>query len=413
MELMAEVNDLLRRLGTAACEIAFVYSHSGASHVYPRPWREVWRAYWAFVREMTEAAHLPVLTFFAETLAKSLACHPEVTVIVLNEFFPIPPTEIEFLEKWLEENSRRRVVCFGGGAGHRWSPDSLFQNFRLRPPEMTSLVSADPARPVEIVYPAPRSRLQFAGTAEHDAILGRECEIGSASFCRLRLRCDATTEVLYRAPEDDVPVIMRRRIPGGGEAWFVATSLDDNRFNFPFRRFFDAIAAEPGNGNTPGGRAPLRVARATQNVFFNSTQNGYFVVSNCSADAGSLTLASPVRCWDVQARRIAKSLRTIRLAPGSIRVFRVLDDSCPVLDVKRSIHLRSITGTMPHATIGGMFHRSIDVIATAKPDACAISGVPASMSVKTLRKGVWVASIEGIPSGDTMIEILFESQAQA
>lgn len=407
MNLMARVNPLLRRLSPPSCEVAFVYSHAGASHVYARPWRETWRSYWNFAHEMVEKAHWPFLTFFAESLEQCLAAHPEVRVLVLNEFFPIPEHEIALLETWLEEKPGRHVVYFGGHDGHSWLDSHLFHEYRLLPPEMTRLCGVDTSKPVEIVSLDPMAEICFLEKDTADAVLGKTTKVGASAFCRPVFDDHAGVDILYETDEAGVPLLTRRPFGNGSTAWFVGVSLEGRQLTFPFGTFFERVVKSSKSAAPKSAWPQVRVASATQNVFFNTTRTGFFIVANCSSVAGELKFGKSQELWDVCEEKLVEKTRKVELAGCSLRLFRLVKQGTRILDVQNAIYLMEISETRAQSTLRGMFHMNVVLVSQSRPSKILADQAQA-VDFESERCGeVWKSSLRGLPQDDISIQVFW------
>lgn len=399
MALMTQVNDVLRRLSPPASEIAFVYSHAGASHVWPKPWRETWRAYWTFARNMVEKHRMPFLTFFAETLRESLEKHPETRIVVLNENFPIPPEETEFLEEWVSGDAARHLVYFGGRDGYRWSHDTLHTHYTMRPPEMARLFGINIDKPVEPIYGDSTCVLEV--TADNaQPVFGDMMRVSASCLCRPALTVNA--EAVYVAGENRAPVIVRRRYKGGGDAWFVGLPLEANRLDFPFRTLFSALLGQVSQ--LPGSASVIDQAEG--DVFFNVTQNGYLVVANCGTGQASVRLDETRYVYDVQ-ERTRGDVRKINLEPLSLKVMRFISDQTLLYDVRNAIYIMKIVEGDKSVNVHGMFHGAAELVLSRHPAGIEFSGQPLAWETsQETRDGVWV-KLSGIPLRDGDLSIRF------
>jgi hypothetical protein len=108
------------------------------------------------------------------------------------------------------------------------------------------------------------------------------------------------------------------------------------------------------------------VKSATPGVYFNTAGSGYFVMANCSEVAGSVTVQEPIRAWDVDQQKMAK-LSKLQLPALSVRLFRLMQESTVVLDVRNAILLKSIASRADHVLVGGLFHHTIELVTTKRP----------------------------------------------
>ena len=392
MDLMTQTNDLLRRLGPATAQIAFVFSYSGTSHVWPRPWREVWRTYWCFAQHMVEQEHTPFLTFFAETLEHSLVAHPEVTVVVLNEYFPLPPSEVDLLGRWVAADTARRIVYTAGHDGYRWQQKQLHSEYRMFPPEMAALVGIDTTQPVRIHYPDPE--ITMSALEPDDAQLGPTSAIRVTAICRPQFGDDVKT--VYQVA-GEVPVVTVKPAGSGGKAWFVGVALESPQFHFPLAkllRYLAGVVADP------------QIVRATQSIFHNVSRSGYFVIANCAESAGHIELQQPLRCWDVDAEKLVK-FRALDLPALTIKLFRRVDANTLLLDIRNAILVQEIIEAPNEVLVRGMFHSTVQLVLQKRPKSATGSSSVVSVSKPAKEGKVWRIDVSNISLQETELRITF------
>ncbi|MBX7245121.1 MAG: hypothetical protein K1X53_06460 [Candidatus Sumerlaeaceae bacterium] len=356
MELMTHTNDMLRRLGTPAAEVAFVFSYSGISHAYPRAWRDVWKGYWNFAQQILEGGNFSFLTFYAESLAHHLQQNPQVRVVVLYEFMPIPPEEVAVLERWVREGGERRILCIGGRNGYRWDHAHGFETYRLRPPEMFSLCGVDVEEPVRIASLESTTKVEFVSNFVSDRVFSVMSFVNSATLCHPRFLPDAEVDVVYRTQCEGLPVVTRRRFGDGGEAWFVGVSLDGPVFTSPMRRIVRTLL-----GYEQEQRRQL-VLESGHGIYHSLTKNGFFVVANTSKDRNQIKFSFPQSLWDAPNTRMIRALKSLWMEPWSVRLFRLLGPETRILDLEGCVQLQQIDEGESEVLIEGMFHREFRLL---------------------------------------------------
>ena len=110
-EFLSKTMKLASRLGQPRSPVAFVFSYSGTRHAEPLTYETVFSHYLALAKYMASKAHIPMLTFHAETLERELEDHPEVQVLVFEEHFPLTAEQMLVIRKWWQGMEKRAAIC--------------------------------------------------------------------------------------------------------------------------------------------------------------------------------------------------------------------------------------------------------------------------------------------------------------
>jgi len=404
MDLIARLNPFYGRLGRVAAPVAFVMSDEGMSHALPRPWREAWRTYWNFARPLLFNDGVPFLTLSAGTLAQTLKSLPQIRFIVLSEYFPISQDEVEFLRKWLAKSSSRRLIYFGSRNGYRHEHGTLYADFRNLPPEQVELFGLSSRVPLTTALNDAALRLDFAGSDPADAFLGATVVVPSeGGYARPRDASwlpGATTEILYRAADENkTPLIWRSRIEKRGEAIFVGLSLDGSGEVFPLSKFLRAAAGSKL-------RRPI-LADFSHGLLWNTTSNGYMVVSNPSPEPQSFKLrAGKWAWWDSRERKIVNSSAPQTMPALDFCVLRRLNHNDLFVDVEGALLLEKIVQKGRRLILRGRFAPMTRLWLRDAPKAIKVGAEGLTLDVVEDRE-VKCIEIHRVPRGSIEMEVDF------
>ncbi|GEM_PF-423945 len=356
LEFLGRANEATRRLGRPQCSVAFVYSYRGTSHAWPLRHSEIFDRYWAFARQMAfeagplmptgdrvePAGRIPFKVFYADTLARSLECNPEVRLLVLDEYHPLSDEETRLVARWIDEappESPRAALVFASGYGYSASADRAGDDELHRAwPALLELCGFDsewPARP-RILN---RSR-RLKPVAPLKRLPPTLRQPGGAYIFRLldaRLR--PGTEVLVEEDIENLPWLVMRPARGGqdsektradkekakGGVWTLCSGLWPRTLP-PVAPIVRHILAEIG------ARPPEIVAG--EGVLWNLAANGYLIATNPTASDSHIDLAETgARYWDTRARQFISTTRAAIAAYDFLLARRLLDGQ-RVLDVE-------------------------------------------------------------------------------
>ena len=338
MKFMQETNKYISRLGKASSPIAFVFSYNGISHILPKSWKDVWKSYWNFARKLLYEEKIPFLTFFGETLQESLKRHPEVKVIVLNEYFPISKEEIDLLKKWINEDSSRRLLYFGGRWGYRYDFKVLYNDFTYLLPEMTELFGIDSEKEIEIIATDNYVEIEFTKGGEVDAFLGKRSVIHCAGHCSPKFKKSKSLETLYRTERDGLPLITSYKYGSGGLALFCGIPLD-GELEFDLAKILRYLLKHTNKDNA----VSTIIEEASRGILHNITQNGYIVISNCDDEKGYYRMNGVGKqIFDVKKRKFVKSEKRVSILPLYFHIYRLVKDCENVIDLENMVYLEKI-----------------------------------------------------------------------
>jgi len=405
MQFMKETNKYISKLGKAASPIAFVFSYSGISHILPKSWKDVWKSYWNFARKLLYEEKTPFLTFFGETLRESLARHPEIRIIVLNEYFPINKEEILLLKKWISEDSLRRLLYFGGRWGYRYDWKGLYNNFEYYPPEMLELFGIDSNKEVEIVAENDYVEIEFCGNKKADAFWGDKVEIGCAGYCIPAFKKSNALKIFYQKKANKIPLVTSYKYKNGGEALYCGISLDGD-LNIDLRNLLIYLLINTGKGFTD---FPV-IKEASRGILWNITQNNYFVVCNNDDKSGLYKIELTGKdLYDVKKKIFVNSNDTRRIAPLDFHIYRVVGKNENVIDVENIVYLDRVEHLGGEEILSlfpgpGCF---VKILLRKLPGNIFVSNQKVRFKSEQLRGGVEI-KIKNLPQQLTQIKLVYE-----
>jgi hypothetical protein len=407
MRLLSSLHPYLNRLGRAISPIAFVFSYEGIARLLPRAWKDSWRHYWNFARTFLYEEKIPFLTFYAEHLEECLARHPEVRLIVLSEYFPIPQKEIKFLKRWVEADARRRILYLGCRNGYCFDPVSLYNNFDPRPPEMLELFGVDTAVPIEIFADDDYVRLNFSGRDRREHFLKGSTEFSCCGYGVPKFRPIKRLDVLYTSaskrklersgnPESSGPIIVKLATPRGGFLLYVGLSLDGSANELPLPHILEYLLRD----------ADYPVQHASRGILWNRTSTNYLIVSNIYEERGTYEIApADARLWDARKKKLLHPPLRLSIHPLSFHVYRMIPKNSPLLDFTGFIYVTSLEESPRRITINGFSSPQISLHTLKQPKKCVVNAREAEFSCLTRGSLVNVA-IPATP-GDVALAVHF------
>lgn len=405
MELLAEVNKYMGRLGTVASPIGFLFSTRAQTKILPRSWKDIWRIYWNFASELQFREKMPFITLFSERLKECLENHPEIKIIILSEYFPAPPHEIELLKKWVSEAKDRVLVYIGSRNGYRYDEKPEYFSFDWKPSELLSILDADITKPVEQHAEDDAVEIRFTGSDYEDAFLNKKAVIECAGFGipQLKKSCESEWKILYKTVPGDFPVIRRKRIKGGGTLLFCGISMDSPRFAFPVKDLIDYALLKT---KTRGRDFPL-IKKSSKGVLYSQTSQNYVAVSNINNSEGHFEISKyDSSLWDVKKSTLISPPLKIKIAPLDFHVYRLIDEGYSVLDVEGMVFLSDISEQKNSAVIKGSAGREITLKTALRPKEICANGAKIDFEAKK-KKEWFLTKIDGLECGDITLEIWF------
>jgi len=392
MALLSEVNQCLPRLGSPISPVAMIFSYAAMTRRVPRPWTETWKSFWFIAQQLLYENKIPALVFFAESLAESLARHPETKILIFGEYFPIPPEEISMLEKWLKADASRRLLYIGARNGYRWKLDAPYFEFRPKPPEMLSLFGCDAEQPIRVAAHGGKTKLNFISKNPADAFIGKNPILKCGVRGVPALKNSAELEILYTAGANNESIIFRRRIAGGGAAMFVGLSTDGCDNNLPIDLFVRHLLEEAGIAKDEYPSVQTK----SDGILWNRTANGFIIISNCSGAHAVCSLPlKEGRLWDVRKGAFLQKGKKISVPPLDFRLLKIISDAHNLLDIQGQIYLNAVDDTPDYLSVNGYFGRQVKTLLLRKPLSIQFENAAASYNLQKQKE--WYKAFITLP----------------
>ncbi len=370
MDLLADVNKYFPKFTTAKSEIAFLFSTRSQAKLIPRSWKDIWKVYWNFAVELQFNNNIPFVTLFADRLKECLDNHPEVKIIILNEYFPISESEINLLKEWISASEDRVLIYFGARNGYRYSEEPLFFSFVWRPSEILKLFDCDINQPINLYAEDDFVRLKFSGEDYNDAFLGKNPVIESAGFGMPVFAKDEDNswKTLYTTDLENEPVVRMKKIKGGGNLIFSGLSLDSPQKIFPLVDFINfAIRLKDKYGNKSENKI---MKKASKGVLYNRTSLNYLSVSNIYNYPGKYEIGlEGYKIWDVKKNRLYEQTKKFKIEPLDFHVLRFIGADEKMLDIDGMVFLKSINVCDNITSIRGLWKNKITIKSLTPPDS--------------------------------------------
>ena len=399
MEVLTEAAKYASRLGQPASPVAFVFSYSGTRHAEPLTYETVFSHYWALAKHMAFKAHVPMLTFHADTLDQNLAEHPEVQVLVLDEHFPLSAQQMMAIRRWWEGHAKRSVVAFGAGLGFVSDVNSpgaqpcagsfpgVFELIGLKQEERPEFASDQPVA------------LRDVSRIRRSAFLGEDTSLDITKIANVRRIFGSRANVLYEADieEEKIPVVVEWRDRStlavfcgfGLSPHTVAAAEKAIRYALSEMDCPDLIVDSCGDG-----------------IMWNVNRNDYVVLSNVS-DKKSGAVGRPGRAhfWDCREQKmLPDGDPQLDVEPKSFRVFRVVGRRSKFFDVLGASCFRSLVDGAGRAEIGLCAGRTTVLVLKASPKEVRVDGGPCTVSQEVVG-GTYHVTLQQCPPGERRIAL--------
>jgi len=411
MELLARVNRCLPRLGSPASPAALVFSYTAMNRTVPRPWTESWKSFWFLAHDLLYQEKYPVLTFFADTLADSLCRHPETRLLIFHELFPVSAKETRLVEEWLEEDASRRILFIGSGCGYRQDLDALYHAFEPLPSEILRLFGVDMARPVATFSDGLEVCLQSAGLVDSEAPIGFNPTLRCPSWGAPELRDKASADILYTAGQEQRPVVFLRRFPSGAQALYAGLSTDGFCNDLPMRRLVDFLLKKtplPTDGNN-GDAPPFPVQTRSTGLFWSRTQNGFFMLSNTSAEPARCKIAgNGGALWNVLGESWIENSLDVVVPPMDFLCLRQVNNGDCLLDIEGQVYLTAVSMSAETLSVTGLFQRRLVLKLRREPVSVSLRGKPVNYQLQSAPYGSMIIMNMDKP-GEGLLEIRFKA----
>lgn len=398
--LLSEAASYAGRLGQPYSPVAFVFSDSGGRHAAPNDYETVFRHYWALAKGMAEDAHLPMLTFHAETLQGSLMEHPEVRVLVFEEHFPLTVDQMLVIRDWWQGPEKRAIVAFASGLGLSADPELPGSRPCTRAlPGVLELIGLrqDPDEPV-YSFEKPM-KLRDVSRVRRSAIFQDYPDLTLDRVANVRRVFGSRATVLYEADLDEpkIPVVSE---------WKDRTTL----------AIFCGFGLEERNSRAAqlAVRYALKetdssitiIGDCSDGLLWNINRNGYIVISNVSDNRGT-AIGRPGRSqfWDCKAQEmVPEGEPQFTIAPHSFALYRVVGRRSKFFDIRGVSYLRSLVDGAGRADIDVVAGRSTTLVLRASPKEIAVDGKACTITQQVIN-GAYHVTLQQCAPGDRRISL--------
>lgn len=384
MEVLSDAALLSSRLGSPVGPVAFVFSYSGTRHAEPFTYETVFPFYWELAKKLHFEAHIPMLTFFADTLQEDLARHPEVQLLILEEHFPLTTSQMGAISKWWQGEEKRSVVSFGTGLGFCAECDYP----GLRPsnsacPGVFELIGLSQEEDPQYVSDEPIV-LRDVSRIRRSAFLGDGMVLPVKEIANVRRVFGSRATVLYEVdlPDAHVPVVAEWR-DRATVALFCGFGLSGN-----VDQAEKAIRYALKEVGFPG----FMLDSCSEGILWDANKHDYVAVSNLSDKEGSATSrAGRHNLWDCREQRLLGDNEfEIKVPPGSFRVFRVVGRRSKFFDVLGATYLRKLTDGAGRAEIDLWAGRTTTLVLRTSPKEISVDGKHCAVTQEVINEAYHV-----------------------
>lgn len=391
MEVLSDAASLSSRLGNPVGPVAFVFSYSGTRHAEPFTYETVFPFYWELAKRLQFESHIGMLTFFADTLEEDLARHPEVQLLVLEEHFPLTPSQMMAISRWWQSEEKRSVVSFGTGLG--FCADNEYPG--LRPsngacPGVFELIGLKQEDEPQYVSEKPIV-LRDVSRIRRSAFLGDGMVLPVNVIANVRRVFGSRATVLYEVdlPDAHVPVVAEWR-DRATVALFCGFGLSEN-----IDQAERAIRYALREVGFPG----FILDSCSEGILWDTNKHDYVVVSNLSDKEGTAT-GRPGRSnfWDCRERKMLPDGDVeIKVPPKSFRVFRVVGRRSKFFDVLGATYLRSLIDGAGRAEIELWAGRTTTLVLRASPKEILVDGKHSTVTQEVINGAYHVTLQQCLP----------------
>lgn len=399
MELLSDAASLCSRLGNPGAPIAFVFSYHGTRHAEPYTYETVFPFYWELVKRLQFDSHIPMLTFFADTLEDDLARHPEVQLLILDEHFPLTSPQMMAISRWWQSEEKRSVVSFGTGLG--FCADNEFPG--LRPsnaacPGVFELIGLKQEDDPQYVSDEPIV-LRDVSRIRRSAFLGDGMVLPVNVIANVRRVFGSRATVLYEVdlPDAHVPVIAEWR-DRATVALFCGFGLSKETVGCAELAIRYALREVGFSG--------LIVDSCSEGILWGANKHDYVAISNISDEEGSVT-GRPGRSnfWDCRERRMLPDGDVqIAIPSKSFRVFRVVGRRSKFFDVLGATYLRRLVDGAGRAEIDLWAGNTTTLVLRASPREIMVDGKHCTVTQEVIN-GAYYVTLQQCPSGERKISL--------
>lgn len=400
MEVLTKAAYAASRLGQPSAPVAFVYSSSGTNHAKPFTYETVFSHYWALAKQMAFNAHIPMLTFHAETLEKDLADHPEVRVLVFEEHFPLTVEQMRVIREWWQGPEKRSVIAFGAGVGFSANLDEPGEQPCAKSfPGVLELIGLKQEEEEFQFETGTALAIRDVSRVRRAAFLGNNGLGDIKKVANVRRVFGSRANILYDIENGDT------RIP-------VVAEWEDRTTLAIFCGFGlsheTALAAERAirYALREVDYGPIFVESCTEGILWNINKSGFFIAVNLSDTEGSATIRpGRARIWDcLEEQELPEGDTTIKVAPHSFRLLRVLGRKSKFYDIRGCLMLRKLVDGAGRADVEILAGRKTTFVLRKSPKEIIVDGKPSTIRQEIIN-GVYYVTLQQCNPGERKITL--------
>jgi hypothetical protein len=397
MDILSSAAKYANRLGKPQSPVAFVFSHSGMRHVDPLTYDKVFSHYWTLAKELAFNAHIPMLTFHADTLDKDLKDHPEVQLLVFEEHFPLTMEQMLVIRNWWQSSQKRAAIAFGSGKGYNADPvfpglgpcaasfPGILELIGLRQEEGLTLESDGGIELKDV------SRVRRSAFLEDATKVKKIADV--------RRIFGSRASILYEAEinQNKIPVVAEWR-DRSTLAIFCGFGLSADTASISSKAVSYALREV--------NASDLMIDSCSDGVFWSINAHDYVVLSSISDKEGSAT-ARPGRAnlWDViNQKMLPDGDPKITLAPHSFGLYRVVGRRSKFYDVQGIQCIRRLTDGAGRAEIEVLAGQKTVFVLRNSPKEIFVDGKSCTVSQEIV-DGVYYVTLLQCNPGERIISL--------
>ncbi|MCE5199666.1 MAG: hypothetical protein ABFD54_11835 [Armatimonadota bacterium] len=387
------------RLGRPTSPVAFVFSYSGTQHAEPFTYETVFAHYWALAKQLAFRAHVPMLTFHAETLQRDLEEHPEVQLLVFEEHFPLTIEQMLVIRNWWQGRERRAAIAFGAGLGLSSDPETPgLQPCAKSFPGIFELIGVRQEEDLQVVSDEPIA-FNDVSRVRRSAFLAEDAQPNVYKIADVRRVFGSRANVLYEAEiaDNKVPVVAEWR-DRSTLAVFCGFGLSSDTAEMAEKAIRYALREVDASS--------LIVDSCSDGVVWSMNINDYLVMSNLSDKEGS-AIGRPGRAnfWDCGERRLLPDGEPeFKLVPHSFKIYRLVGRRSKFLDLIGALCLRRLTDGAGRAEMEILAGRKTVLVLRSSPRDIQVDGRPSTISQEIV-DGIYYVTLQQCPPGERKITL--------
>ncbi|MEN6415989.1 MAG: hypothetical protein ABFD49_05590, partial [Armatimonadota bacterium] len=399
MDVLCQAADAARRLGRPKSPVAFVFSYSGTRHANPLTAETVFSHYWALAKRMAFDAHIPMLTFHADTLDQDLKEHPEVQVLVFEEHFPLSAEQMLVIRNWFQSTVRRAVIAFGAGTGFSADPELPgSQPCASAFPGILKLIGIRQEEGLTINFDEP-VELNDISRVRRSAFLTDDEPTTVKRVADVRRIFGSRASVLYEIGIDEskVPVVAEWR-DRSTLAIFCGFGLNSDTASMAEK----AVSYALKEVNAPA----MTIDSCSEGVLWNINASDYIILSNVSDEEGH-AVGRPGRAnfWDVREQKmLPDGDPQIKIAPHSFNLYRLVGRRSKFLDVQGASCLRRLTDGAGRAEIELLAGKKTVLVLRNSPKEIQVDGKACTISQEVI-DGIYYVTLLQCHPGERFISL--------